>query len=84
MLNIFCCRWRNFDSAALNEMPDVPYEKDRGYTPQYKVAGQALHYRGLAEGDAPAAAAAAAAAGDVDVRQQQHDDDVTVGEELRA
>jgi hypothetical protein len=62
-------------------MPDVPYEKDRGYTPQYKVAGQALHYRGLAEGDAPAAAAAA---GDVDVRQQQHDDDVAVGEELRA
>lgn len=65
--------WRNFDSAALNEMPDVPHEKDRAYTPQYKVAGQALHYRGLAEGDE----AAAAAAGD------GHHDDVTGGEALR-
>jgi hypothetical protein len=56
-------------------MPDVPYEKDRGYMPQYKVAGQALHYRGLAEGDE--AAAAAVPAGD------DHHDDVTGGEALR-
>jgi hypothetical protein len=59
-------RWRNFDSAALNEMPDVPHDKDCGYTPQYKVAGQALHYRGLEEGDDAAAAAAAPAGADDD------------------
>jgi hypothetical protein len=57
-------------------MPDVPHVKDRGYTPQYKVAGQALHYRGLEEGD-EAAAAAAPAGGDDD----QHDD-VAGGEVL--
>ena len=40
-----CARWRNFDSAHLNEMPDVPVSKERGYIPQYKVAGNKLQYR---------------------------------------
>jgi hypothetical protein len=26
-------------------MPDVPVSKERGYIPQYKVAGQQMHYR---------------------------------------
>lgn len=44
------CRWRNFDSAHLNEMPDVPVSKERGYIPQYTVAGQHVHYR-MSEGN---------------------------------
>jgi hypothetical protein len=72
-------RWRNFDSAALNEMPDVPHDKDCGYTPQYKVAGQALHYRGLEEGDDAAAAAAAAPAGADDDRHDVAGAEVLLG-----
>lgn len=37
--------WRNFDSAHLNEEPDIPMTKERSYIPQYKVAGQDVHYR---------------------------------------
>lgn len=36
--------WRNFDSAHLNEMPDIPVSKERGYIPQYKVTGQQMHF----------------------------------------
>lgn len=49
--------WRHLDSAALNAPPDLPASKDKAYTPQFKVAGQAMHYRGLGEGGLPVIAA---------------------------
>jgi hypothetical protein len=43
-------RWRHFDSAAMNERPDEPVDKEKGYRPQFGVTGQDLHYHQEAGG----------------------------------
>lgn len=37
--------WRHLDSAALNIKPDEKACDERGYTPQFEVAGQGMRYR---------------------------------------
>jgi hypothetical protein len=37
--------WRHFDSAAMNERPDEPQDKEKAFKPQYNVTGQSLHFR---------------------------------------
>lgn len=45
-------RWRHLDSSALNERPDEPESKDdKGFTPQYAVTGQGIHFHGSDAGD---------------------------------
>jgi hypothetical protein len=37
--------WRHFDSAAMNERPDEPEDREKGFKPQFNVTGQSLHFR---------------------------------------
>lgn len=43
-------RWRHLDSSALNERPDEPVSKEKGFTPQYGVTGQGMHFHESEEG----------------------------------
>lgn len=38
------CRWRHFDSAAMNERPDEPEDREKAFKPQFDVTGQSLHF----------------------------------------